>query len=454
MIITGVIIPSVVIPNHGPAPGVGGKFGAERHRPNVLVIITDDQRGGLEVMPKTRRHLVNGGTKFTHAFPTTPLCCPSRATIMTGQYAHNHGVHSNEDAAALDHARTLQAVFDEHGYRTAIFGKFLNKWPIADAPPNFDRYALLDIRAQDRQAGYYGATWNVNGNVRRLPGYSTSIIARKGAQFIRSSEHRATPWLAFLTPYAPHVPYTPHPRFASAQVPRWPGNPAVREADKRDKPMSVRTASRTPAQGRRTRRGQFRTLMSVDRLVGRVVRTLKRSGALSDTLIVFVSDNGFFWGEHGLTGKNQPYVHGARVPLLLSWPGRVAEGVRDGRLTGNIDIAPTLFDAAGIAPPDDMVLDGRSLFEDRRRQRMLLEFWESRNLGPWAATITKHLQYIERYDEDEVVLRELYRLDHDPWQLTNVLADGDAGNDPSAVELERLHIQLQEDRDCSGASCP
>ncbi len=347
-------------------------------RPNILLIVTDDQRatGTLGVMPKTLRYFRRGGKQYTNAYATTPLCCPSRASILTGRYAHNTGVRRNR-VAGLDLSTIFPRRLVRNGYKTAMAGKFLNGWSRRRLP-HFDHWALLKVR----NGGYFRPTFNVDGNLRRLRGYSTNLIGRHAVNFLNRFENQDddAPWFLYVAPYAPHYPWTPAKKYVQASLPDWSGNPAVFEQDLSDKPAYVRQVNWTLAAARSVRAGQLRTLMSVDDMVSRIVRRLRALGEERDTLAVFTSDNGFNWADHSLgagASKRVPYGASVRVPLLLRWPGHVGPGSRAGRLVGNVDIAPTVLSAAGIeANPARPPLDGRSLLRSRGRPRILLEYWK------------------------------------------------------------------------------
>lgn len=436
-----------------PEPALAGS-----HRlPNILVIMTDDQRlDTLSVMPKTLGWLKQKGTTFTNAFVTTPLCCPSRATLFTGRYAHNHEVRTNRDAERMVQASTIQRYLRRNGYLTAIAGKYLNQWPLKQDPPHFDRWAI-------QKHGYFNARFNVNGRLRTVKKYSTDFVRARAIRFLRWFERRdARPWLLFVTPFAAHGPFEPAPRHADAAVPDWEGNPAVFEEDRTDKPPWVQERSMSLQRALELRQKQLRTLMAVDDLVGRLMRELQRLGEARRTLVIFTSDNGYFWGEHGLGEKRLPYLQALRVPLIVRWPGRVTRGAVDDRFVANVDLAATIMDAARIAPRPRFPLDGRSLLGPNVRDRVLSEYWVdpgAPGTPTWAALTTADLQYTEYYGENgEVIFREYYDVASDPWQLENLLGDGDPENDPSPEVLERLTAQLARDRLCRGtggeAGCP
>ena len=416
---------------------------AESSRPNILIIVTDDQRtdGTMTAMPKTEAWFKGGGTWFPNGSVTTPLCCPARASIFSGRFAHNHGVHTNADAAgvqAFDQAHTVQAYLHAAGYRTGIAGKFFNTWPSSQAPPSFDRWAITEAYSS-------GTTYNTV----RIGDLATSYLDGWNAT------DDAAPWFLYLAPKAPHSPFTPQEQYAQSSVPPWPGNPAQFEADRSDKPPWVQSSSTTATAIEDLRVKQLRTLYSVDDLVDRVMSHLTEIGE-ENTIAFFLSDNGYFWGEHGVAGtKRLPYLDSPRVPFGMRWPGHVTAGAIDPRMAANIDVAPTALEAAGLSSPPDAPMDGVSLLTGAPRQRLLLEYYRSPDAlkwPNWSSTLTPTYQYIEWYEDDlrTVSFREYYDLTTDPWQLTNLLGDSDPGNDPDVGTLSAV---LAQDRTCAGASC-
>jgi arylsulfatase A-like enzyme len=421
-----------------------------RARPNVLIIVTDDQRAGtISVMPKTRRWFVHGGRRYPHAFVTTPLCCPSRTSILTGLFAHNHGVHTN-GIGTVPHHLMLQRYLSDAGYQTAIVGKLVNGWAVKRTPPYFDRWATTD-----GSPGYFDVVFNLNGTVKQIPGYGTTLVARRSVSLLQHFEaDDSRPWFLYIAPYAPHRPSTPQPNYAEASVPRWRPNPAVYESDRSDKPSWVRRQSVSLSGVNRKRADQVRTLMSVDDLVGSVFRELGSLDERRNTLAVFLSDNGNMWGEHGLLTKRYPYSDSIKIPLYLRWPGHVAPGSVDRRRVTNVDLAPTVAAATGVTPLTPM--DGKSLLDSWTRPRLFTEYWRTadhKSIPPWDSIRTARVHYIQYYDADRtrVIYREYYRLDSDPWELRNLLHDGDPSNDPRTRWLRDL---IRQYRSCSGATCP
>lgn len=412
-------------------------------RPNVLIILTDDQRGGMSVMPNTRRHFGREGRRYPNAFATTPLCCPARASIMSGRFAHNHGVLHNGVLPSFDDSDMLQAVLKNQGYHTGIFGKYLNGWSISQAPRNFDEFAI-------QQQGYRDVRWNVNGTVATLPDYATHVVRDKAVEFIRSRAESPKPWLMYLMAFAPHSPWEPEAKYQDAYVPPARANPAMRESDRSDKPPFVRSSNKTwQSHGQVAREGQFRMLMSVDDMVSAVMTELKRTGQ-EDTIAVFLSDNGRLWGEHGWTKKGVPYTGAVKVPFYVRWPGRIAPGTVDRRLSANIDIAPTVLASLGL-PTDTR--DGRNLLDPSwSRDRMHLEYWcNLTHCNRWASTRTQTYQFTRYYDDNgKVTFQEYYDLVNDPWQLNNILRDGVRRNNPSRATMTAMKKTLWADRRCRG----
>jgi arylsulfatase A-like enzyme len=480
--------------------------------PNILFIVTDDQRFATlgftdpvtnkPWMDKTKRLFKDEGEVFQWAYDTTPECCPSRSSIFTGRYAHNHGVHSilpgPTGGDALDQNTTLQHYLQQAGYRTGIFGKYLNSWDLTKKPPMFDRWGIFD-------SGYYWSAGQtpapcdesnevcVNerdpqtglGVEKPLPGYSTTYVSDGAVNFIQEAEtNDAQPWFLYVAPYAPHLPATPEKgKYDNYPVPPLTPDQSFFEADTSDKPPYVRAGGccsgnkvngqpiNLPTTVLSHRDNQLRTLKSVDDMVGRIFSTLQQDGEDADTLAIFVSDNGYLWGEHGLEGKLTPYTLSVRAPLFARWPARVSPGAIDTRLTANIDLAPTAMAEAGLSPATAM--DGKSLLDPAwTRDRLLTEFWREQDVPaaspvPSWASIRKAnnqgspYEYTEYYadnpdgtpDYSKIDFREYYDLAADPLELTNLLG-GNGKQDPGEPDVSTLSAQLAADRGCTGSNCP
>jgi arylsulfatase A-like enzyme len=460
-------------------------------KPNVIVILTDDQRseGTMEAMPKTMKWfqeggvggsgIAAGGTRFTEATGTTPLCCPGRSTIVSGRYTHNTQVVHNQKQITeeFDQSQTLQAYLGrpQGNYFRGHIGSYLTVEPWI-GPPHFDRWALnhgpyfppLDVNENGvRKVGYQG-----------IQQYSTTYFKEKAVEFLQEADQGGQTFFLHLGTNAPHSPYdadTPYneANYPQSNFPSYTQTPAQLETDLSDKPQWVRdwkddNIFGTSPEGQRLR--QLRTLKSVDDLVDELFTQLEQQGDAADTLAFFTTDNGYNWNDHGLTQKSKPYIPGTQVPLFMRWPAnpQVRRNFSDTRLAANVDIAPTVMDAAGLAPDAGTPMDGVSLLDDSPlRTRILSEYWGDQKedgqggrrwkVPPWAALLTKDYHYIENYDADGIVptFREFYDLRNDPHELTNLYGgDGDPSNDPATdPPAATLHEQLMRDRACQGSQC-
>jgi arylsulfatase A-like enzyme len=447
-------------------PAPSPSRGRERDpRPNFVIVVLDDlDSAALGALPGVTRRLAQEGLSFERHFVTNPLCAPSRASLLTGRYTHNHGVLSNgppdggfpryreRGHEGADLAAWLHAA----GYTTALLGKYLNDYPHAagDAyiPPFWDEWHAV---LEDRRADNFGFTLNENGRVHAPTEYQTDLLAARAAEFIAgASRAPGRPFFLYLAPAAPHAPSTPAARhaglFADARAPR---TPAFDEADVSDKPAWLRAQGRlTPRQVRRLDRfwrRRLQTLAAVEEMLARLFTALEQAGELDRTFVFFTSDNGYVQGPHRFPGgKNAPYEETVRVPLLVRGPG-VPAGEPRAHLVSTIDYAPTLLELAGARAPDG--LDGRSLVPLLRprppaagswRGALLIERGPSGDPFPipaWRALRTPTQVYI-RYAGGE---REFYDLERDPHQLESVPARAPAD----------LPARLDALGACRGPSC-
>jgi N-acetylglucosamine-6-sulfatase len=423
----------------------------------------------LSVMPRTRRLLGSGGVTFRRAYATTPLCCPSRASLLTGLYAHNHGVTSNEPpdggAKRFDASSALPVWLRRSGYRTIHVGRYLNGYGTdvpAEEPPGWSEWHGA---VEPRALLYWGYELSEGGEVHRYGEptdedprlYQTDVYASKAQAAIRSAAGRG-PFYLELGFLAPHVegPYEgqrnqrprPGPRDAGRlAAARLPSPPSFDEADVSDKPSFVRSRPRLrPTQIsalEETRRARLEALLAVDRAVARLVATLRAAGELQRTFLLFTSDNGFLSGEHRIkNGKGFAYEPSSRVPMLLRGPG-IPPGATSDELVANIDMAPTVLDLARARA--DRPLDGRSLIPyasdpARRSQRPLLlesgRRFRGVRLGRWAFV---------SYQGREA---ELYDLDRDPFELNSL------DREPRYAGVRRsLRLLLDRIQDCRAAAC-
>jgi arylsulfatase A-like enzyme len=455
-------------PKGGRSPGAVAK--ATAGRPNLVLVLTDDQTlESLRVMPQTQQLIGDAGTTFSNAFVSFPLCCPSRATLLTGQYAHNHGVRGNNPpgggAGALDARETLPVWLQRAGYYTAHVGKYLNGYGEVvppTVPPGWSRWlALVDPTTYL----FYDYTLSDDGRLvhrgNAEDDYQTDVLAAAAEAVIRDRAGRG-PFFLSVAPVAPHlersdaggqgVPPRPAPRHAGSFADEpLPAKASFDEADVSDKPGSVRRLPRLKPAARAkvltTYRAQLAALLAVDELVARLVEALADTGELERTLFVFTSDNGFFHGEHRIRdGKFLPYEEAIRVPLLIRGPGFSAGAVAD-QLVANVDLAPTLLAAADASA--GRVLDGvplQTLAADPgegRDRALLLEALEG-NRATYTAVRTERWVWVE-YDDGA---RELYDLEQDPLQLRS----RHAAKAFQGVR-EDLAALLARLRRCAGASC-
>jgi N-acetylglucosamine-6-sulfatase len=460
-------------------------------RPNVVVILTDDMRADdLPMMPHVRDLLVKQGMTFANSYVTTPVCCPSRASILRGQYAHNHGVLGNAGPSGgftTFHAlgredSTVATWLHDAGYKTALVGKYLNGYPESGhptfVPPGWDewdaligdsgKYFRFDLNQNGRVVPYAGridSSEQRRGSAdSRSPDiYSTDVLATKATDFVQQAGRSGEPFFLYVAPSAPHGPADPAPRdataFATATAPR---PPSFNEANVDDKPDWVRTAPLLSAdeiaQIDALYRDRLRSLLAVDDLVAHLVETLRATGTLDQTYIVFTSDNGYQLGEHRIeSAKRAAYEESIRVPLVVRGPGIQPGAVVD-QLALNIDLAPTIAGWADVAIP--AFVDGRSLAPLLKgdaagwRQAFLVEHLDSRvdraEEGDNAPTVPTYVAVHtagELYVEYQGGEREMYNLEADPYELSNIasMADRDL--------LTSLQGRLAQLRNCAGARC-
>ncbi|MDG2304740.1 MAG: sulfatase-like hydrolase/transferase [Candidatus Binatia bacterium] len=393
--------------------------------PNVVLIVTDDQQyDTFDLMPAVSK-LRDEAISFPNAFVTNPLCTPSRATILTGLYSHNTGVLANHQYHQLDPSTTIAAWLDAAGYTNGLFGKYVNNSELLGlAPPQgwHEWKSLLDPSGGE----FYGARINDNGTAKTLPQgtYSTDWMSKEAIRFMRREAD--TPFLLVYTPFAPHAPAIPANRHA-ADPPSYPVHrPPSYFADVATKPQWVRffrfiAAPALPGIIDTLRLQQLRTLRAVDEAVEKLLVQLEKLGLTDNTVVIFTSDHGFMWGEHGLVGKFNPYEESIRVPYLLRYPRRFPLPATRNQMVLNQDIAPTLAEFAGIATPP---LDGESLvplLESATapwRDEFLIETRGEFITQPSESVRTENFKYIETAGAGPHT--ELYDLAADPYEITNL----------------------------------
>ncbi|XP_040076617.1 N-acetylglucosamine-6-sulfatase isoform X2 [Ixodes scapularis] len=350
-------------------------------KPNIVFILADDldeELGGMKPLLKTRLLLEDGGMQFTNAYVTTPLCCPSRASILTGRYAHNAFVRNNTLAGNCSSTQwqrwTEQLNFavdlQRAGYETFYAGKYLNQYGhksaggVEHVPPGWDSWNALVGNSV-----YYNYTLSVNGVPEHygdnpFKDYLTDVISEKAANFLRPRTNQSKPFFMFLSPPAPHQPFTPAVRHRNAyngvQAPR---TPSFNVSSNATKHWLVRQAIHPIPDAvvswiDETFRNRWRTLLAVDDLVSEVVGILASKKLLASTYVFFTSDNGYHLGQFSQPkDKRQPYETDIHVPLLVRGPG-IPAGRVEQSIVLNIDLAPTFLDLAGLPSREDM--DGTS----------------------------------------------------------------------------------------------
>jgi arylsulfatase A-like enzyme len=427
--------------------------------PNVIVINADDLRADntAHVMTKIRNWFAAGGTEFPNGYASTPVCCPSRSNLFSGRYTHNHGNLNNQTTKNLDMDATIQSYLKKAGYQTGMAGKFLLDWSNSVRPPFFDMWALT-------KGNYVNVPFGTDqGSLTAA--YSTTEIRRQALRMLdRFEQNDSRPFYLYLAPQAPHAPFTPEPKYAGANVGPCNPSPGVLETDKSDKPSWVRQYNTSQATGCADRQGQLRTMLSVDDMVDAVMNRLLQQGELDNTLVVFTSDNGYLWAEHGVREKFIAYTESIRVPFLVRWPGHVPAGFVDTRPVANVDIAPAILAAAGISPTLKYPFDGRPFLSatglsTETRPEAYFEYNKDANrptFPSWRSIRTATVQYIEWYDTaGAIVFREYYNVVSDPYQLTNLLSDGNPANNP---DVSGFSARLAAYRTCKGTSganpCP
>ncbi len=441
---------------------------ASSRRPNILLIVADDQSPGTvlpQVMPTTYQRMVLEGhsnPNFTDAYP---LCAPSRASILTGRYDHNNG-QTNNRGVHFDETTTVECYLHAAGYRTGMFGKLLNGWPmyrVYHHPPYYRSPRCADDSAINAGGLHSGLRFIVNRQLVQPTNYTYSddYSLSRAVQFLSSTEaHDSQPWFMYFASTYPHSPYQPRPQHSQDVLPIPPTSAAVGE-DVSDKPIFIQH-HQIAGDHDASMLTQERMLETVDSEVKTLFTKMIADGEAKNTLVIYVSDNGLMHGEHGLWGKNVPYTSSIQAPFYLRWPGRIAPNTVGNRFVSNVDIAPTILAAADDHPHLRAPLDGRSLFGSWTSH---YAFDESSTvcytvphtpcngawLPNWSSIRTPTYQYVEWRSLGRLVASEYYNLTADPDQLTNLLNDGDPANNPS---LTGPAATLRAFRRCAGRACP
>lgn len=467
-------------------------------RPNIVFILTDDQAADTLIhMPKAQELLVDQGVQMTNFFVNVPLCCPSRATILLGQYSHNSGIITNGGSTGGFRTfykkglekKTIAAGLWVSGYKTVLLGKYLNGYPGGAIkrtyiPPGWDEWYSPVV---GDPYSNYDYKLNENGEIvkyRHDPeDYLTDVLREKAIDFILRHTDNDQPFFMYLAVYAPHGPAIPAPRhehlFTDLAA---PPDPSYNEEDVSDKPSYIREREPLTPEAQEEIDGYYRTriqsLQAVDEMIAKIVETLRETGKLDNTYIFYTSDNGVHLGHHRLeAGKHTPYSVDIRVPMIVRGPGIPAGEIRE-QIAGNVDLAPTFAEIAETSYPNSC--DGRSLLQVLRgdilgvnwRDGYLIQQWIEKTgepkgpagdttleppdpteipiasglkpaLPPFEGLQTAEFKYVE-YETGEL---EFYDLRADPYELNNLAG----GLDPKFQK--QLSTWLRNLSSCAGAAC-
>ncbi len=430
-------------------------------KPNVVFILIDDLRHDtfgfmghpfLET-PHIDR-LAKDGMQFTNAFVTTSLCSPARASFLTGKYTHNHKVVDNQDLMPADTV-TFPQQLQSAGYETAFIGKWHMGGSSDAIRPGFDHW--ISFRGQGT---YWPDQQTLNIDGRQVPRkkYMTDELTDYATEWLQT-RRGDKPFLMYLSHKGVHGLYDP----ATRHLDRYkdepqPHQPPISNEDDGNKPMWVHDQRNSwhgiefPYHGRAEQtvaemyRHYCEMILSIDDSVGRVMQALRTSGLEKDTLVIFTSDGGHLWGEHGLIDKRCAYEESMRIPLLVYGPGRTQASSRCDALVANIDVAPTLLELAGVSVPND--IDGQSFAPllqrpdatKSTRSSLLYEYYWEPSFPQTPTTYalrTKHyklIQYHGIWDTDE-----LYDIVADPQETTNLIHNPD-----HQQRVRRMRKQLHE----------
>ncbi|MBI1357943.1 MAG: sulfatase-like hydrolase/transferase [Acidobacteria bacterium] len=462
-------------------------------KPNVLFVMTDDQQhnemscaGHPILQTPNMDRLAKGGARFQNAFCTNSLCAPGRATVLTGCLSNIHGIRGNSEMADKveelnPDLPTFPQVLRDNGYHTGLMGK----WHIRQNPRGFDDWNILP-----GQGVYNDPEFIHNGEKRQESGYATDITTDFALDFLRKSASGGQPWCLVYQHKAPHRPFTPAERHAhlfddidwpkpstydddyatrriakEAEDMRFDISLASDYAD--EMPKNLSAAAKKDWIFNRFVKDHHRATYGVDENLGRILDYLDQTGQAEDTIIVFTTDNGFFLGEHGWYDKRFMYEPSLRIPLLIRYPRRFKGGQVPEGFAMNIDLAPTILDAAGIAVPEQM--QGRSLvpllegeapsdwpkeayysyyenswaFRDMAREQMTdpsFAYWTAHRVGPHRGIRTDRYKLIEYYTEGPYW--ELFDLQQDPDELVNIYEE--PSSQPLIADLEPALRRLQQ----------
>lgn len=436
--------------------------------PNIILIVVDDQViDSIDFMPTVREQLKEKGIIFPNSFCASPVCAPSRASILTGQYLHNHGETTNSTRKIVnkrDKENTIATVLKAGGYKTVFVGKYTHGYNNASyIPSGWDEWHALLGGAP----GYYNYKMSDNGKLvsfgNKPEDYSTDVLALQAYDFIGRHKNSGQPFFMYLAPFAPHSPRTPAQRHLN-KFRNLKFLPPPYEKDISDKPQWVHDDRRlNPKDWWTTQKkvstriiGCLESLLAVDEMLDKIIKMLKNTGKFENTFIFYLADNGGDLSHHiRAGGKLLPYEEGIRTPILLRGPGVQTAGIRD-HLVSTVDLLPTIAHLARVPMPH--FVDGRSLVPlmspnplplPQWRKACLVELgkvhkWYRKSPPPaYKLLRTKSFKYIQ-YETGE---REFYDLLNDPHELSNIYQD------LTRVQKKILQLRLDQLVNCSGKKC-
>jgi N-acetylglucosamine-6-sulfatase len=468
--------------------------------PNIVLLLTDDQDellGGEKPMQFTTNFFETNGARMKNFYVNTPVCCPSRATLISGRYPHNYlevngGGCMHMDVSSKDYSdKSIGRYLKNGGFTTGHFGKYLNPNGMSaycgkeKAPlPGFDTWFSM---CNDNK--YFKNIFTDNGKIYESgtapSDYLTSLIGNRSLAFMEKAINESKPFFAYIAPHAPHVPATPAPWYESAfsnlKAPRTPNwnytaldhHYVIRQQEH----LTAQIASESDA----LFRNRWRSLLSVDDIMKDVVKMLEEKGELSNTFFLWTSDHGFQLGQFNLPScKLQPYEHDIHVPFYIAGPG-IQKKSEFPDVVSMVDVAPTIITLGGGTPPATM--DGSSFADsilgktEAVRDRSMIEYWSLGNvvryshlidgpnntyIGVRVVNSTHNMLYVEFYQnsvgsthalphtfmEEPPVEFELYDLNKDYYQMKNLYGD------TSYNEIvQELHNYIHRTVVCSGSTC-
>jgi arylsulfatase A-like enzyme len=470
-------------------------------RPNVVVVMMDDLDTSVwqtaldrRYLPNIQRHVIDRGTTFEQTFVSLSWCCPSRATYLTGQFPHNHGVIRGDGPYGgfknFRDASTVATWLHDAGYRTGLVGKYLNGYKsYGYVPPGWDTWRAL-VAGGTSTYCMYGYTISMDGRYAHTYGttdadYQTDVLAQMGVEFLQSTDPR--PFFLTMTPVAPHYEDCAHDGEDSGTSIRPPARyvhtppdkvpalslPSFNEADMRDKPTWMRSLPLLdPKLEQDGYDSKVAAIRAVDDMVGRIAATLVAMGHYDDTMIMVTSDNGFQYGTHRRDGKINLYEESIRLPMVIHAPGQATPRSTSEWVMNN-DWAPTIADMAGVTPGSQV--DGRSLLPLVRgdagatgRRTMLIElppeYQPTRNNPPYYMIRSKDpaltldhsgslvLVYAQTLDPVSAVQTDLefYDLAVDPLQMSSLHGDRSSTR---LTQMANLRARLEPLKTCAGSGC-